>query len=64
MVWKEIRIFVSNGEQSVIVGPNPEQDGIVMQSVDESVSAIYMTVEEATVVASELMKFVDEIKGQ
>ena len=47
-VWKQIKIFTADAEQSVVIEPNPERDGMVMHSIEEHDKksfVLYMTLE-------------------
>lgn len=66
MAWKQIRIFTSDGEQSVVIEPNPERSGMVMQSIEEHDKKwfrLHMTFEEAKTIAKELLKYAKEIES-
>ena len=66
MSWKQIKIFTADAEQSVIIEPNPERDGMVMHSIEEHDKKsfmLYMTLEEAETIGKELIKYADEMKS-
>ena len=64
MSWKQIKIFTADSEQSVIIEPNPEKDGMVMHSIEEydkKSFMLYMTFEEAESIGRELIKYAEEM---
>ena len=66
MSWKQIKIFTADAEQSVIIEPSPERDGMVMHSIEEHDKIsfmLYMTFEEAETIGKELIKYADEMKS-
>ena len=66
MSWKQIKIFTADAEQSAIIEPNPEKDGVVLHSVEEDGKEsfmLYMTFEEARTIGKELIKYADEIES-
>ena len=63
--WKEIKIFTVDGEQSVIIGSNPERTGICIHSKEEQDKqefCLYATYDEALAIAEELINFVNQNK--
>lgn len=65
MIWKQIKFFTADGDQSVIIEPNPEKDGVVFQSVEEydkESFRLHMTFAEAKAIARELIKYTEEIE--
>ena len=65
MVWKQIKIFTADGEQSVIIEPTPEKNGMLMHLKDEVNSQkfiLHMTFEEAEKISQELSKYTKEMK--
>lgn len=66
MIWKQIKIFTADAEQSVIIEPNPEKDGVVMHGIEERNSKsfmLHMTFEEAETIGQELIKYAEEMKS-
>lgn len=69
-VWKEVRISVCGAEQTVAIYPDLETDEgtILMRSIEENDRSkdflLYLTPEEAEVVANELMRFAQEAKSE
>lgn len=66
MSWKQIKIFTADAEQSVVIEPNPEKDGMVMHSIEEHDNEsfmLHMTFEEAETIGQELIKYAEEIKS-
>jgi len=66
MSWKQIKVFTADAEQSVIIEPNPEKDGMVMHSIEEAGEKsfmLYMTFEEAKTIGEELIKYAYEIEN-
>lgn len=64
-VWKQIKIFTCDAEQSVIIEPNPERDGICIHSNDEVAVksfCLHTSYDEALAIAEELINFVHENK--
>ena len=67
MAWKQIKIFTAGAEQSVIIEPNPEIDGMVMHSKEEDGHEqfmLYMSFEEAELIGQELIKYAEEMKSK
>ena len=67
MPWKQIKIFTAGAEQSVIIEPNPETDGMVMHSIEEAGPEqfmLYMSFEEAELIGQELIKYAEEMKSK
>ena len=67
MTWKQIKIFTAGAEQSVIIEPNPETDGMVMHSKEEDgleQFMLYMRFEEAELIGQELIKYAQEMKSK
>ena len=65
MSWKQIKIFTEDSEQSVIIEPNSEKDGMVLHSIEETDKKsfmLYMTFEEAKTIGNELIKYSEEMK--
>jgi hypothetical protein len=63
MSWKQIKIFTA-AEQSVVIEPNPEKDGMVIHSIEEEDGKsfmLYMTFEEAKTIGEELIKYAEEM---
>jgi hypothetical protein len=59
--WKQIKIFTADAEQSVIIEPNPERDGVCIHSNEELAKqsfCLYATYDEALAIAEELINFV------
>ena len=59
--WKQIKVFTADAEQSVIIEPNPERDGVCIHSNEELVNqsfCLYATYDEALAIAEELINFV------
>ena len=66
MSWKQIKIFTADAEQSVIIEPNPERNGMLMHSIEENEKkcfVLYMTFEEAETIGKELIKYAEEMKS-
>ena len=66
MSWKQIKIFIADGEQSAIIEPNPEKTGICLQSIEENPDdkqsfVLYMTYDEARTIGKELIRYADEM---
>ena len=69
MVWKEIKIFTADGEQSVSIQPNEEQTGLCLESREEVGNGdgkglsflLYMNYDEARTIGEELVKYADEM---
>jgi|TARA_B110000305_G_C19414268_1_gene627110 hypothetical protein len=60
--WKQTKIFTADAEQSVIIEPNPERDGVCIHSNEELVNqsfCLYATYDEALAIAEELINFVN-----
>ena len=65
-VWKQIKIFTADAEQSVVIEPNPERDGMVMHSIEEydkKSFVLYMTFKQAETIGKELIKYAEEMKS-
>jgi hypothetical protein len=67
MVWKEIRIMVAEGEQSVLIAPNPELDGMCLHSIEERDKdtpsfVLYLSFQEAKSLGQELIKYAEEME--
>ena len=63
MIWKQIKIFTADGEQSATIEPNPEQNGLVLNSTEEMGEdgfALYMSYDEARAIGYELVRYADE----
>ena len=70
--WKQIKIFTADAEQSVIIEPNPERDGVCIHSkeelepntieVDKQEFCLYATYDEALAIAEEIINFVNQNK--
>ena len=62
--WKQTKIFTADAEQSVIIEPNPERDGVCIHSNEETNCfakksfCLYATYDEALAIAEELINFV------
>ena len=66
-IWKQIKIFTCDAEQSVIIEPNPERDGVCIHSSEEAASdtfCLYASYDEALAIAEELVNFVKENKNK
>lgn len=66
MSWKQIKIFTADAEQSVVIEPNPEKDGMLMHSMEEHDNESFMlnmTFEEAETIGQELIKYAEEMKS-
>lgn len=69
-VWKEVRISVCDAEQTVAIYPDPikGEDVIMMRSMEEDDKdkefLLYLSPEEAEVVANELMRFAQEFRPE
>ena len=66
MVWKQIKIFTADAEQSVIIEPNPENDAMCLRSIEEHDKQsfmLYMTYDEARTIGKELIKYADEMQN-
>jgi len=66
-IWKQIKIFTCDTEQSVIIEPNPERDGVCIHSSEEAASdtfCLYASYDEALAIAEELVNFVKENKNK
>lgn len=69
-VWKEVRISVCAAEQTVAIYPDPikGEDVIMMRSMEEDDKdkefLLYLSPEEAEVVADELMRLAQEMKSE
>ena len=65
--WKQIKIFTCDAEQSVIIEPNPERDGVCIHSKEEDGEqsfCLYATYDEALAIANELINFVNQNKDE
>ena len=63
--WKQIKIFTCDTEQSIIIEPNPERDGVCIHSNEEITSqtfCLYANYDEALAIANELINFVNQNK--
>ena len=66
MSWKQIKIFTADAEQSVVIEPSPEKDGMLMHSMEEHDNEsfmLHMTFEEAETIGQELIKYAEEMKS-
>lgn len=63
--WKQIKIFICNAEQSVIIEPDESQKGIVLHAIEENEKnksfLLYMTKEEAIMIGDELIKYAQSL---
>ena len=69
--WKQIKIFTCDAEQSVIIEPNPERDGVCIHANEESALnehgdtfCLYASYDEALAIANELINFVNQNKDE
>ena len=65
--WKQIKIFTCDTEQSVIIEPNPERDGVCIHSNEEiepQSFCLYASYDEALTIANELINFVNQNKDE
>ena len=65
--WKQIKIFTCDAEQSIIIEPNPERDGVCIHSNEEAASqtfCLYASYDEALAIANELINFVNQNKNE
>ena len=56
MSWKQIKIFTADAEQSVMIEPTPERDGMLVHCIEESDKKsfiLYATFDEARAIAKE-----------
>ena len=70
--WKQIKIFTCDAEQSIIIEPNPERNGICIHSNEELASdpkidsthtfCLHASYDEALAIANELINFVSNSK--
>jgi len=65
---RQIKIF-TDSEQSVMIEPNPEKDGVCIHSIEESgyekkSFCLYATYDEALAIAAELIHFVNQNKDE
>jgi len=64
--WKQIKIFTADAEQSVMIEPNPERDGVCIHSNEEPDTSqtfcLYASHDEALAIANELIDFVNKNK--
>ena len=61
--WKQIKIYTADGEQSVMIEPSPERDGVCIHSKEEGHKqefCLYATYDEALAIAEELINFVNQ----
>lgn len=66
MAWKQIKIFTADGEQSVVIEPEPLRGGLVMHSIEEADKKdfiLHMTFDEAKTIGEELIKYAEELKS-
>jgi len=67
--WKQIKIY-TDAEQSVMIEPNPERDGVCIHSQEEMTFdkkeefCLYATYDEALAIAEELINFVNQMKKE
>lgn len=63
--WKQIKIFTCDAEQSAIIEPNENQNGITFRSCEENDKnksfLLYMTKEEAMMIGEELIKYAQSL---
>ena len=67
MSWKQVRIFLDNIEDYVMIDQNPEGDGVVMRYIEEydkERSVLNLTFEEAETIGKELIKYVEDLKAK
>ena len=67
MTWKQIKIFTADAEQSVLIEPNLNQDGILMHCMEEYSKQsfiTYMTYNEARTLGAELIKYANEMESE
>ena len=61
--WKQIKIFTCDAEQSVIIEPNPERNGVCIHSNEEPDTSqtfcLHASYDEALAIANELINFVN-----
>jgi len=66
MVWKQIKIYVADAEQSATIEPNDPDGGVTLLSIDEADKkqrfTLHMSYEEAEVLGEELIRFAGEMK--
>ena len=64
--WKQIKVFVSDNEQSILIEPTPERDGVCIDIIEEDSSKksfrAYMTLEECKLIGREMINFAQEIE--
>ena len=66
MSWKQVKIFTADAEQSVVIEPNPEKDGMLMHSIQEHDNGsfvLHITFEEAETIGQELIRYAEEMKS-
>ena len=63
--WKQVKIFVADQEQSVVIETNETQTGLVLHSCEENNRskdfAMYLTKAEAICLGEELIRYANEI---
>ena len=61
--WKQIKIFTCDAEQSVIIEPNPERNGVCIHSNEgpdtSQTFCLHASYDEALAIANELINFVN-----
>jgi len=66
--WKQIKIFTCDAEQSVIIEPNSERNGVCIHSNEEPDTSqtfcLYASYDEALAIANELINFVNQNKDE
>lgn len=67
MAWKEIVLYVADGDQTISLSIEPGGEGLKMTSkevFDKDKSFLtYLSLEDAVHLGEELIKFTDEIKA-
>lgn len=62
--WKEVKLYVADGEQTVAIEPNETQTGVcllVTEVLEESQNfRVYLTYQEAKDLGKELIKYAEE----
>lgn len=61
--WKQVKIFTADSEQSVMLEPTPEREGIVMHTTEEEKNgktfATYLSTQEAIDLAEMINNYVE-----
>lgn len=72
MSWKQVKIFVSDATQAVIIQPNVQNNGILFRSIEEEEEKeeedkksfmLYMTYKEAEIIGKELIRYAKDMKS-